>query len=303
MMAESAGIIFDVLRYAIHDGPGIRTTVFFKGCPIRCLWCANPESQDPGLEISYLADRCVLCGRCVEACPNQAVAILEGVRVLNRKSCRACGRCAETCPTGAVRLVGRTATVGELFEEIVRDRIFWERSGGGVTLSGGEPLSQPAPALDLLKICREHHVSTAVESCLHVPTRSLEEVLPQVNHFICDLKTVDEAKHVRLTGVSNALIKKNLAFLLQAGQEVLVRMPLIPGLNDAPADLEALGRFLQSLGGRLHFEILPYHRLGEPKYERLGRAYALKDLAPPTAEQVAAARGLLESYHLKSISY
>jgi len=281
MTCTAEGIIFDVMRYAIHDGPGIRTTIFLKGCPLRCAWCANPESQESLPEISHLFDRCLLCGRCEDACPNQAITVARNIHQINRTLCRACGQCAEQCPTGALKLLGRKVTAEALFEEIVVDRIFWERSGGGVTLSGGEPLMQPEFCEELLKFCRTNYISTAVETCLHVPRENLDTVLPYADVLICDFKINDDAKHQRLIGADNRRIKENLKYLVQDKHiDCLVRVPLIPGLNTANHEVRGIAGFLTSLGNNIHLEIMPYHRLGEPKYKRLGRRYPLTCKTP-----------------------
>ena len=281
MKHTAEGIIFDVMRYAIHDGPGIRTTVFLKGCPLKCTWCANPESQSRSPEISYLIERCLLCGRCEGVCPNQAVTVTDDSHKIDRTLCQACGLCAENCPAGALKLLGRKVKVDDLFEEIVSDRIFWERSGGGVTLSGGEPLMQPEFCKDLLKICHTNYISTAIETCLHVPSENLDAVLPFVDLLICDVKISDDAKHKSLIGVGNRRIKENLKYLVKNKQKgCLIRMPLIPGLNAANEDLQEIAGFLKSLDNNIHLEIMPYHRLGEPKYKRLGREYRLECQTP-----------------------
>ena len=186
MEPEPQGIVFDINRYAIHDGPGIRTAVFFKGCPIRCRWCANPESQKTALELAYLKNECILCGRCAETCPQEAIRVSDTNHFLDHSACNLCGTCVETCPTEALQIMGRTVSVEDLYAEVAADRSFWERSGGGVTLSGGEPLVQHQFAKAFLERCRADYVHTAIETCLHVATKTVDKILPLVDTMICD---------------------------------------------------------------------------------------------------------------------
>lgn len=295
------GIIFDIKRYAIHDGPGIRTTVFFKGCPIRCLWCANPESQKKSPEIAFLASECIGCGQCADICLQKAVTFENGKPVRDPAACIVCGKCAQECPAEAIQLLGRSITVDTLFDEIIADQPFWERSGGGVTLSGGEPLMQPAFAAELLKRCRENYLHTALDSCLQVPTAAIEAVYADVDYFLCDLKLVSASRHRDCTGVTNEQILTNLAFVLTGDKDVLVRRPLVPGFNDDVEELNALGRFLESLRPGVPLELLPYHRLGESKFERLGRPYELTEVVPPTKEEMDAAKRVLGKFDIEVV--
>lgn len=301
MKEETKGLIFDIKRYAIHDGPGIRTTVFLKGCPARCLWCANPESQSFAPEVAFLESECIGCGRCLETCPNGAISMVEGHRFLDRASCTACGKCVEACPAEALELMGREVTAESLYEEISSDRPFWERSGGGLTLSGGEPLAQGGFALNFLKKCKEHHVHTAIETCLHAPKEVLESIAPYLDYVLCDMKVMDDEKHRRYTGVGNGLIKENLAFLLERPGDVLVRMPLIPGVNDDEENLTALAAFINGHRPGAKLELLAYHRLGEGKYARLGRDYEMPETIPPTKEEVEQAEEFLTRHGLEMV--
>ena len=301
MNAAGAGVIFDIKRYAVHDGPGIRTTVFFKGCPLRCRWCANPESQKMTPEIAFLAAECIGCGQCAQICPEHAVVFDNGRPLRDTAACTNCGRCAVQCPAEALQLMGRGTTAEAVFDDISADRPFWDRSGGGVTLSGGEPLMQAEFAAALLKRCRENYVHTVLDSCLHAPADLLAAVCADVDLFLCDLKLMSADRHRKLTGFSNELIIENLERLLKGDKDVLVRRPLIPGINDDAEELDALGKYLQSLRPGVQLELLPYHRLGASKFERLGRKYPLAGTQPPTKEQMAGAKRLLEKYDIEVV--
>ena len=302
MSPAETGTIFDIKRYAIHDGPGIRTTVFFKGCPLRCQWCANPESQKTSPEIAFISSECIGCGGCADLCPEKAITPENGRPVRNTAICVSCGRCADQCPSEALQLMGRSITVDAVFNDISADQPFWERSGGGVTLSGGEPLMQLGFAAALLRRCHENYLHTVLDSCLQVPTKSLEAVYADVDLFLCDLKLMSASRHCELTGFSNELILQNLTLLLESDKDILVRRPLIPGLNDAADELNALGKFLESLRPGVRLELLPYHRLGESKFDRLGREYLLSDVEPPSKEEMAETKQILNTYDIEVVT-
>ena len=269
----TTGTLFDIQSYAVHDGPGIRTLVFMKGCPLACAWCCNPESQAFRVELRQVPERCLACLRCVEACPEQAMTAIHGVPVPDRAVCETCATlaCTAACPGGALVAVGRPVRAEAVVEEVARDADFFRHSGGGVTFSGGEPFAQPAFLEALLRGCRERGIATAVETCGHVPLRDLQACEPLVDLFLYDLKALDPAKHLALTGQDNTLILANLRWLAaHAPAKVVIRHAVIPGLNDDASDHEALADLMLSLGlERLDLE--PYHPLGEPKYEGLGR--------------------------------
>lgn len=295
------GWIWDIKKYSLHDGPGIRTTVFFKGCPLACLWCCNPESQPAGPEVVWIKEKCLACGACVAACPRAALSVDGfGRRQVDRKVCDYCGLCAVRCPGEAMSLIGRLVQIDELLGEIAQDSLFHERSGGGLTLSGGEPLAQPAFATELLRSYRqvEFGASTVVETSGAVEWKAVAAVLPYTDVFLYDIKHMDSEEHRRLTGMGNEQILQNIIQLTQLGANVIMRFPLIPGCNDSEENIHRTAAFLRGLPGAGQVDILPYHRLGEPKYSRLRRGYGLTGTRTPSEHQVGYCRSLLESHGL-----
>ena len=260
--------MFNIQRFCVEDGPGIRTTVFLKGCPLRCLWCHNPESQLPGPQMSYDRERCIKCGACFDACAKHAIA--KGSHFPDPKLCAGCDDCAQACPNGSRQIIGLEIVVGELMDTIVRDRGFYEESGGGVTFSGGEPLAQSSFLLEALRACRRLGIHTAVDTSGYAKRREALAVARLADLVLYDLKHVDDLRHRELTGVSNRPILDNLRALATEPVEVWIRVPLVPGVNDDPVHLELLGGFLASLEKHYPVWLLPYHRLGSHKLGRLG---------------------------------
>jgi glycyl-radical enzyme activating protein len=282
------GRVFAIHRFSVHDGPGIRTAVFLKGCPLRCLWCHNPESFDPDPEIAFIAHRCGACGDCVQECPVSAHRFEDGVHVFNRAVCTKCGRCAEACVFGALERTGADMAVGEIVREVLKDSVFYTESGGGVTVSGGEPLGQWRFTLELLSVLKSHGVHTALETSGFGPRNALEALLPVTDLFLFDIKSVNPEKHRKLTGVPNDSILENLEFLAGAGVKVELRCPLVPGLNDSEEDIAAIAALVRKYPGLTGAVLLPYHNTGNDKYVRYAIPNRLPGLAP--ADQTDRAR-------------
>jgi pyruvate formate lyase activating enzyme len=275
------GIIFDMQRYSIHDGPGIRTVVFLKGCPLHCAWCSNPEGQQATPAVEFFAVRCQRCGRCVEACPQAAVSRdLESAPAakLDRTACTLCGLCVEACAHEALKVSGRTVTAAEVLAAVKKDAGYYRKSGGGVTLSGGEPLAQPAFAEEILQRCRDANIHTAVETCGYASEDVFRRVMDAADLVLFDVKHMDPVAHAQQTGVSNEPVLDNLARLVRWGKPVQARIPLVPGWNDGPGNLSAIAARLAQLGIR-DVHLMPFHQLGKDKYRRLGMRYALADVA------------------------
>lgn len=288
------GRIFDIKRFALHDGTGIRTTAFLKGCPLRCPWCQNPEGIDPAPGVWYEAQRCIRCGHCAELCPEGAISFdpeRDPAVQVDPELCTACGACIDGCPTGALRWDSRELDSDELVRELARDRVFFESSGGGVTLSGGEPLFQAGYALAVLRQAHEDGLHTAVETTLFVARRVLQDVLPHVDLFLTDLKMWDPEMHREIVGVENTLIVDNIRFLAEqraahGRPDLVVRLPLIPELTATTANIRAVARFVSQLPGDIPLELLNFNPLAAGKYRTLGRSYAFSGYtAPYTREE------------------
>lgn len=270
-MNETALDIFEIERFAIHDGPGIRTTVFFQGCPLRCRWCANPESQTVGKHIMFFSRLCVGCGKCAEACGQNVVHVENGKSVIDRSSCISCGSCAEKCPCGALKISGQKISNDELFDIVSRDKDYYETSGGGVTISGGEALLQIEKMLPFLEKCKSEHISIAVETCGYLPVSNVKIALEYADLFLFDLKTLDSKKFGEYTGGNIETVLSAFEYLCKnAPEKVIVRVPVIPEFNDN--EVSAIMEYAAAHGVK-ELHLLPYHTLGISKYEQLGRGY------------------------------
>jgi len=294
----TTGSIFDIKRYAIHDGPGIRTTAFLKGCSLSCPWCHNPESQNPSPEFLFWEERCVRCKACIEACQEDAISLIDDRIVTDRTGCTACGACVSVCPNRAREIVGRVVTTGEMLNEIEKDVLFYDESGGGITLSGGEPLFQPDFSQALLRECKAREIHTALDTCGDVAEADILAIAKVTDLFLYDLKLIDSEAHKRQTGISNNRILTNLRRLDERGERIWIRIPLIPGINDNPDTIDQLGAFIATLNSVEAVQLLPYHRVGMQKLKRLGRIPA-PNLTPPSRETTERiAERLRTRYHL-----
>ena len=299
---EPSGRVFDVKRFATHDGPGVRTTVFLKGCSLRCAWCHNPEAFDPGPELLYHAQRCTGCGACIEACPNEAQRMAaDGERGYDRERCELTGRCVEACYSDALEMAGRRVTAKEVMEEVCEDAAFYEASGGGVTLSGGEPLLQGEFATAILRLCKEEGLHTAVDTCGHVGWEVIEGALPYVDLVLYDVKHISPEEHRRHTGASNALILDNLRRLSERGVAIEIRMPIIPGVTDSRGDIDAAATLLGSLENVRAVRLLPYHPYAGSKYRNLGLENTMPDVAPPSGRRMRRVAGWVRKHGLKVV--
>jgi pyruvate formate lyase activating enzyme len=287
------GTIFNIMRYAINDGPGIRTTVFLKGCPLQCWWCHNPEGMTRQPEETYRVERCILCGDCIEACPHGALQRADTRVERAPDLCAVCGTCADHCLTGARESVGREMSVDSLLMEILKDRVFYDESGGGVTFSGGEPLLQAKFLAAILKVCREYGVHTTIETSGYTSPANLDLVMDHTELFLYDVKLIDDGLHQHHTGVSNRVILQNLAALATRQKTVIVRVPVIAGVNDDAASIGAIGAFVAGLNGIREIHLLPFHESAGAKYRSLNRDFHMSGAHRPDDQRIRSAAAQL----------
>ncbi|MBR6372258.1 MAG: glycyl-radical enzyme activating protein [Victivallales bacterium] len=281
-------LIFDIEKFAVHDGPGIRTVVFMKGCPLHCIWCHNPESQSFGQELLYDARKCMSCGRCVQVCQQKCHSIVDGAHIFNRAQCIACGRCASNCPAEALEAVGKSMSINDVMNSVLADKVFYDNSNGGLTLSGGEPLAHFDFTKALLEAAKNAGIHTCIETCGYAAQEKVRALLPCVDLWLWDVKSTPDM-HRQLTGVESTLILENLRMIDEAGAKICLRCPLIPGINDSNEHLQQIADLANSLKGCQRIDIEPYHPLGEGKALKLGREMTFH------AEQPSASR-VMEYY-------
>nr|WP_315115051.1 glycyl-radical enzyme activating protein [Clostridium intestinale] len=296
---RTEGTVFDIQRFSIHDGPGIRTIVFLKGCPLSCLWCSNPESQKLKPVLMYQSMNCIHCGRCISACKIGAINA-NNKNFIDRDICTACGECVNVCPTSALTLKGKKMTVEQVIKELKKDAIAYRRSGGGITLSGGEPLVQSEFARELLKACKAQGWHTAIETTAYANTEVIEEVFPYIDLALMDIKSVDSEMHKKYTGVPNEKILEN-AKLVSKITKMVVRVPLVPDFNSSEKDILELCDYVKTLNDINTVHLLPYHTYGENKYDLLGRDYLMKKTRAFALGEVERLQKIIEEQGIKCV--
>jgi pyruvate formate lyase activating enzyme len=297
------GVVFNIQHYSIHDGPGIRSTVFLKGCPLRCLWCQNPESQEAVPEVLFVAEKCEGCGACIAACPAGAIGLQEGRARTYRARCTGAGRCAEACPHEARSLMGKRMSAEAVLEDVMADAVFYQGSGGGITLSGGDPLAQPDFAAAICLLAKEVGLHTALDTSGYAPWPVLERVLAHVDMILYDFKCMHDEKHKRFTGVSNRPILANAKRVREQFPHVafLARFAVIPGYNDDGDNVRQTAAFLRGLGRVAAVHLLPYHNFGEAKYERLERSREPLAIEPLDGERMEEIRAVFEDAGVEAV--
>jgi len=293
------GFVFNIERFAVHDGPGIRTVIFLSGCPLRCLWCQNPEGFDIKPRLMFFSDKCTKCLQCISACPNNAIYLSNDEIKTDLNLCNSCLKCTEVCNYGARKKTSRLMTSLEVVDEVVKDLAFYRNSGGGITLSGGEVLMQSEFAAEILRMCKGRNIHTAIESSGYAKWGKAVKVFKYTDFVYFDIKHANDQQHIAGTGVSNKLIIENLGKLANLEKEIVIRVPIIPNFNDSKLNISNTARLITKLKTIKKIELLPYHKLGVSKYERLGGKYSLNDIDPPKEANLAKLKSSIENFNLE----
>lgn len=299
-MSSIKGIIFDIKKFAVHDGPGIRTTVFMKGCPLKCIWCHNPEGINISKEIIYYDYKCLNCQKCIQICPNNAIYKKNNKIITLNQNCNICQKCVEECPSNSRQIIGQVISVGQLIKEIEKDFIYFDSSKGGVTFSGGEPFMQPAFLTKILQECKNRDIHTTIDTSGYVESKIFSNIIDKVDLFLYDLKLLNDKQHKIYTGVSNQLIKSNLKKLTQSKKDVIIRYSLIPKITDTKDNIKLLIDFISTLKNINEIDLLPFHNVSE-KYNRLGKEYKMENTQSPTSKNVVLIKEIMEEngYYVK----
>jgi pyruvate formate lyase activating enzyme len=292
--------LFDIQRFCVHDGPGIRTSVFLKGCPLQCLWCHNPESAIKEEQLLYYAEKCNGCGRCVEFCNTGANSIIEGLHVFKRDNCSMCGHCAKICPQDAFEIAGYVIEPDELIKKIIRDRAFYEETGGGVTFTGGEPLAQLSVLKEIINKCRDERINIAIETSMMALWSDIVNLIETVDLWICDLKAITGELHKKGTGVNNDIILRNLCKMKSAAHKMWIRIPLVMGFNDSDEEFEKIAEFLREYE-LARVEIMPYHDLGLSKYYALNQEKKEFEFTVPSEKYISRFKDILISNNVRNV--
>ena len=295
------GLISNIQRFSTEDGPGIRTTIFMKGCPLSCPWCHNPEGLKKEPELMLLPWRCIRCGECIKICPTSAIMPTEGKLVTDREKCAVCGKCADVCPADARRIIGRYWTPEELLAEIEKDRVFYEKSDGGVTVSGGEGTFQPEFLIEFLKLCKAKGIHTALDTSGYVKWQILKEILHFVDLVLLDLKMMDPKRHRKILKGSFNLVLENAKKITELGKRTIIRVPIVPNYTADEKNIQQIAQFIKGLNVVERVELLPFHRMAESKYHQLGRSYPMDNVQPPDTILMEKIKRLMESYDLKVV--
>ena len=293
------GNIFNIERFAVHDGPGIRTVVFLSGCRLRCLWCQNPEGIELTPQLAFSSDKCAGCMKCLSACANKAIKQIDGNILMDWNKCKRCLKCVETCPNEARVSLTRTMNSKEVLEEVIKDIPFYRRSNGGVTLSGGDPLGQIYFASDILKLCKKSKIHTAIETSGFTDWDNFTKILKYIDFIFFDIKHMDTKEHKRGTGVGNEKILETIRRVSVLDKTIVIRIPIIPNFNNSERNIEDTAKFVKTLKNVIKVELLPYHKLGVAKYEHIGKTYLLRTLDPPKSSDLIKLKNIIESYNIK----